>query len=173
MLVRALLTAGVDTTVHTIGAVLLSMIRFPEQWQLLRADPRLARGAFQEAIRIESPVQIFFRTTTRPVELAGVAIPEGEKVLTFLGAANRDPRRWEDPDRYDIARKTIGSTGHVGFGSGIHVCVGQLLAALEVEVLLVALADKVAAIEPAGTPVRCYNNTLRGLASLPIRLHAA
>ena len=83
----------------------------------------LARNAFEEAIRFESPVQTFFRTTTREVELAGHRIGEGEKVLMFLGAANRDPRRWENPDSYDVTRRT---SGHVGFGSGIHMCVGQL-----------------------------------------------
>ena len=88
----------------------------------------------------------------------------------FLAAANRDPRRWERPEVYDIARRT---SGHVGFGAGIHMCVGQLLARLEGEVLLAALARRVRAIEIAGTPVRRYNNTLRGLASLPLTLHAA
>ena len=88
----------------------------------------------------------------------------------FLAAANRDPRRWERPEVYDIARRTAG---HVGFGAGIHMCVGQLLARLEGEVLLAALARRVRAIEIAGTPVRRYNNTLRGLASLPLTLHAA
>ena len=88
----------------------------------------------------------------------------------FLAAANRDPRRWERPEDYDIARRT---SGHVGFGAGIHMCVGQLLARLEGEVLLAALARRVRAIEIAGTPVRRYNNTLRGLASLPLALRAA
>jgi cytochrome P450 len=91
----------------------------------------------------------------------------GEKILMFLGAANRDPRRWADPDRYDITRKT---SGHVGFGSGIHMCVGQLVARLEGEVMLAALARKVAAIEMSGPVKRRYNNTLRGLESLPITL---
>ena len=118
----------------------------------------------------ESPVQTFFRTTTRPVEIGGIAIDEGEKVLMFLGAANRDPRHWERPDEYDIARRTIG---HVGFGSGIHQCVGQLLARLEGECVLSALARKVSLIEITGLPRRRYNNTLRALASLPVTLRPA
>ena len=85
---------------------------------------------FEEAVRYESPVQTFFRTTTRPVEIGGIAVGEGEKVLTFLSAANRDPRHWERPDEFDINRRVIG---HVGFGSGIHQCVGQLSARLEGE----------------------------------------
>jgi cytochrome P450 len=169
LLVRSLLTAGLDTTVNGIGAALYALSRFPGEFARLRADPTLARNAFEEAVRLESPVQTFFRTTTRPVRVGGVEVPEGEKVLMFLGAANRDPRRWEAPDRYDITRRV---TGHVGFGSGIHMCVGQLLARLEGETLLDALARRVVAIEPASTPVRQHNNTLRGLASLPLELRS-
>jgi cytochrome P450 len=164
------LTAGVDTTVSGLGAAIYCLARFPDQFARLRADPSLARGAFEEAVRYETPVQTFFRTTSRPVEIGGVRLGEGEKVLMFLGAANRDPRRWQRPDDYDIGRST---SGHVGFGSGIHQCVGQLLARLEGECMLGALARRVAAIEIAGPPRRRYNNTLRALASLPVRLAPA
>jgi 4-methoxybenzoate monooxygenase (O-demethylating) len=175
VLVRSLLTAGVDTTVNGLGAALYCLAWFPAQFERLRADPSLARGAFEEAVRLESPVQTFFRTTVRDVAIGAEAggdetIGEGRKVLLFLGAANRDPRRWEQPDDYDITRR---AAGHVGFGTGIHGCVGAVLARLEGEVVLTALARKVARIEIAGTPRRRYNNTLRGLASLPMRLHAA
>ncbi|MGJ4958978.1 cytochrome P450 [Bradyrhizobium sp. HKCCYLRH2015] len=165
LLVRSLLSAGLDTTVYGIGAAVYCLARFPDQWARLRADPSLARNAFEEAVRFESPVQTFFRTTTRDVELGGVVIPEGEKVLMFLGAANRDPRRWEQPDSYDVTRKV---SGHVGFGSGIHMCVGQLVARLEGEAVLTALARKVGSITMSGQPKRRYNNTLRGLESLPV-----
>jgi cytochrome P450 len=167
MLVRSLLSAGIDTTVNGIGAAIYCLARFPEELARLRSDPSLARNAFEEAIRFESPVQTFFRTTTKDVEIGGCKVGAGEKILMFLGAANRDPRRWADPDRYDITRKT---SGHVGFGSGIHMCVGQLVARLEGEVMLAALARKVAAIEMSGPVKRRYNNTLRGLESLPITL---
>ncbi|MGQ0683039.1 cytochrome P450 [Bradyrhizobium sp.] len=170
LLVRSLLSAGLDTTVYGIGAAVYCLARYPEQLAKLRSDPTLARNAFEEAIRFESPVQTFFRTTTREVELGGYSIGEGEKVLMFLGAANRDPRRWENPDRYDIARRT---SGHVGFGSGIHMCVGQLVARLEGEVMLAALARKVGSIEISGEVKRRYNNTLRGLESLPITIKPA
>ncbi|MBV8703533.1 MAG: cytochrome P450, partial [Acetobacteraceae bacterium] len=102
VVVRSLLTAGVDTTVSGLGAAIYCLARFPEQFQRLRADPGLARAAFEEAVRYESPVQTFFRTTTRATEIGGVPVAEGEKVLMFLGAANRDPRRWENPDAYDV-----------------------------------------------------------------------
>jgi hypothetical protein len=167
---RSLLTAGVDTTVSGIGAAVYCLARFPAEFAKLRADPSLARAAFEEAVRYETPVQTFLRTTTGEVELGGATLGEGEKVLMFLGAANRDPRQWERPDDYDITRKTIG---HVGFGSGIHQCVGQLLARLEGECILSALARKVASIEITGPAKRRYNNTLRGLASLPVSVRAA
>ncbi|MBN9490083.1 MAG: cytochrome P450 [Alphaproteobacteria bacterium] len=167
LIVRSLLTAGVDTTVNGIGAALYCLARFPEQWDHLRADPSLARAAFEEAVRFESPVQTFFRTTTRAVRIGDVDIDEGQKILMFLGAANRDPRHWEQPDQYDITRRTVG---HVGFGAGIHMCVGQMLARLEGEVVLAALTRKVSRIEIVDEPQRRYNNTLRGLAKLPIRL---
>ena len=170
LLVRSLLSAGLDTTVNGIGAAVYCVARFPEELARLRRDPSFARNAFEEAVRFESPVQTFFRTTTRDVEIGGYAIGEGEKVLMFLGAANRDPRRWDDPDRYDITRRT---SGHVGYGSGIHMCVGQLVARLEGEAVLAALARKVASIEISGPVKRRYNNTLRGLESLPITLTPA
>lgn len=169
-LVKSLLTAGVDTTVSSLGAALYSLLRFPSEWAKLRADPSQARAAFEEAIRFECPVQTFFRTTSRPVEFCGVPLEEGTKVLLFLGAANRDPRQWSDPDRYDISRKTLG---HVGYGHGIHVCVGQLLARLEGEAVLKTLAAKVSSMAIAGEPVRRLNNTLRGLQSLPVEIRPA
>ncbi|MBY0339083.1 MAG: cytochrome P450 [Acetobacteraceae bacterium] len=167
LLVRSLLTAGLDTTLHSLAAALHALAHHPAEHAKLRADPTLARAAFEEAIRLESPVQTFFRTTTREAEVGGVHIPEGRKVLMFLGAANRDPRRWEQPDRLDITRRLAG---HVGFGGGVHMCVGQLLARLEGEALLSALARQVTRIEPAGPASRIHNNTLRGLHSLPLRL---
>ncbi len=168
MVVRSILTAGVDTTVSGLGAAIYCLARYPDQFAKLRADPTLARAAFEEAVRYETPVQTFFRTTTRDTEIGGVPIAEGEKVLMFLGAANRDPRRFDNPDAYDITRK---NAGHVGFGSGVHECVGQVFARMEGEAMLTALARGVTAMEICGPVKRRYNNTLRGLASLPIRLH--
>ena len=134
----------------------------------MRDEPGLARAAFEEAIRLESPVQHFFRTTTRKADIGGTTIGEGEKVLLLFGAANRDPRRWERPDEYDISRS---SAGHVAFGAGIHMCVGQVLARLEGEVVLTALARKARSMTIGGPVRHRFNNTLRSLESLPIRLH--
>ena len=167
IIVRSLLTAGIDTTVNGLGGALYCLMNNPAEWEKLRADPTLARAAFIEALRLEGSVQTFFRTTTRDVEVCGVPISEGNKVIAFLGAANRDPRKWDGPERYDVNRRTVG---HVGFGSGIHMCVGQLVAALEAEVLLGELSRRVRRIVPDGVPTRAYNNTLRGLATLPARI---
>jgi 4-methoxybenzoate monooxygenase (O-demethylating) len=170
LLVRSLLSAGFDTTVHGIGAAMHALATNPRQFAALVADPSKARAAFEEAVRLESPVQAFFRTTTRDVVLGGAPIPEGEKVLVLFGAANRDPRKWPDPDLYDIDRSTAG---HVGFGSGVHMCVGQLLARLEGETLFGALARTFGSLEPDGEPTPLLNNTLRGWTRMPVRVEAA
>jgi cytochrome P450 len=171
MLVRSLLSAGVDTTVYGIGNTVQALSSNSDQWARLRDKPSLARFAFDEALRYESPVQTFFRTTTREVEVAGIRIPEGEKLLLFLGAANRDPRKWgPDADRMDITRK---AAGHVAFGMGIHQCVGQPIARLEVELVLTALAERADLLEPAGDPVPKLNNTLKGWSSVPVQVRPA
>ena len=170
LLVRSLLSAGFDTTVHGLGAAMRSLAHNPDQFAALRADPSKARAAFEEAIRLETPVQAFFRTTIRAVDFGGATIPEGEKVLVLFAAANRDPRKWRDPDRYDIDRPTAG---HVAFGAGVHMCVGQLLARLEGETLLAALARALVRIEPDGEATPLLNNTLRGWTRLPVRATAA
>jgi cytochrome P450 len=167
LLVRSLLTAGIDTTIHGIGNAIYAFSYHPEQWELLRATPALARQAFEEVLRFESPVQQFFRTTTRKVEIAGSTIGAEEKLLALFGAANRDPRAWNEPDTFDITRKPARN---VAFGAGIHFCLGAMLARLEAEVLLTALARRVKTISPLGTPQRLLNNSLRGLTSLLVEV---
>ncbi|MEH0449668.1 cytochrome P450 [Streptomyces sp. B21-102] len=170
LVVRSLLTAGVDTTVHGIAAVLYAFATHPDQWQQLRERPELARAAFDEAVRWQSPVQTFFRTATADVDVAGAVVPKGTKILMFLGSANRDPGRWDNPDRFDLTRDP---SGHVGFGMGIHQCIGQHVARLEAEALLSALARRVERIDITGEPERHLNNTLRSWASLPVHVHRA
>jgi cytochrome P450 len=170
LLVRSLLSAGVDTTAYALGIAVHALATHPDQWAMLRAEPALARSAFDEAIRYGSPVQTFFRTTTRDVDVDGVMIPAGEKVLLFLGAANRDPRRWERPGRFEITRRT---GGHVGFGMGVHGCLGMAVARMQGDVLLGELARRVSTVELAGAPVWRLNNTLRGYGRLPVTLTPA
>jgi cytochrome P450 len=169
LLVRSLLSAGIDTTVQSIAWALHALATHPDQWAALRNDPSLARGAFEEALRYASPVQLFFRTTRREVQLAGAVIPAGEKVLCFIGAANRDPREWADPDRFDIRRRAMN---HLAFGTGVHACVGAAFARLEAEILLTALVRHASTLELAGPPRRRRNNSLKALAALPLRVRA-
>ncbi len=170
MLVRSFLSAGVDTTINGLGNALFALAQNPDQYAKLRADPTLARPAFEEALRWESTAQTFFRTAARDTTIAGHAVAEDTKVLCMLAAANRDPRKWPDPDRYDIERRP---TGHMALGSGIHGCVGQAVARLEGELILSVIARRVARIEPTGPHTRRLNNTLRALDTLPLRLTPA
>jgi cytochrome P450 len=168
LIVRSLLSAGVDTTVNGLAALLYALANNPLQWARLRANASaLVKTAFDEAVRWESPVQTFFRTATSDIEVGGVIIPDGQKILMFLGSANRDPRRWTNPDAFDLSRNP---SGHVGYGMGIHQCVGQHIARLEAEALLIALAARVKSIKPCAPATRHLNNTLRSWKSIPVRV---
>lgn len=170
LLVRAFLSAGVDTTINSLSNALLCLAEHPAEYEKLHADPSLARAVFEESLRYESTVQTFFRTTSRSTDLEGCTIPAESKIVCFLAAANRDERQWKEPNRFDIGRRP---GGHVAFGSGIHGCVGQIVARMEGELILAGLAKRVKRIELAGQPIRWLNNTLRALSTLPLRLELA
>ena len=170
MLVRSLLSAGVDTTVTALGNALWCLARNPAQFDLLRADPTLAKAAFDEVLRFTSPVHSFCRTAAITTQVAGVEIVEGTKILCSLGAANLDPERWHNADQFDITRRPVG---HLAFGAGIHVCVGQNVARAELEAVLTALAQQVARIELLNAPVWRPNNAIHALDLMMIRLHRA
>lgn len=170
MLVRAFISAGIDTTMLGIGLTIHALIERPEQWAILHDDPSLAKFAFEESLRFSPSSPIIGRTTAKATEFAGVQLGAEEKVITFLAAANRDPDRWERAEEFDILRKPVG---HVAFGYGIHACVGQMVARLEATAVLKALAERVKTIEYDGKPERFINNWLRGYASQPVRVTAA
>lgn len=170
MLVRSFLSAGVDTTINGLANVLLTLARNPGEYAKLHANPGLARQCFEESVRYESVVQTIFRTSSRDTEIAGVFIPGDSKVLTLLGAANRDPRKWVEPNRFNIERNPVG---HVVFGAGIHGCVGQVIARMEAEIVLRTLASRVKRIELTGPHERHLNNSLRAMRKLPLELVAA
>ena len=132
LLVRSLLSAGIDTTIAAIGGALKLFSQHPEQWTLLREQPDLLRNALEESIRLGSPVHAFFRTAALDTERAGVPIDEGAKIMCVLGAANTDPGKWHDAESFDITRNCVG---HMGFGAGIHACFGQHVARSETEAL--------------------------------------
>lgn len=169
-LVRSLLSAGIDTTVNALGHLMLGLASHPGCWDMVRGNPALRRAAFEESLRWDSTVQTFFRTTTAPVSVAGVDLPEGAKVLLFLGAANRDPRRWSHPETFDVSRS---AGGHVALGSGLHQCAGQWVARAEAELMLNALAPRIRNIRLAGPPSRRLNNTLHAISHLPVEIEPA
>jgi cytochrome P450 len=168
--VRSFFRAGVDTTIAGIGSTLKLLAEHPDQFALVKANPALIKGAFEEALRLESPAQVMFRTTTGEVELGGVRLRADTKVGYHMGAANRDPRQWPDPARFDVTRQTAGV--HRAFGAGAHVCIGQMISRLEAESILGALVRRVQRIEPAGASRWRPVNTLRTLDVLPLQLVA-
>ena len=167
MLVRSLLSAGVDTTVTALGNALWCLATHPAEFARLRADPSLARPAFEEALRLTTPVHSFCRTAGIDTTVGGVPIAEGTKILCVLAAANLDPEQWPHADRFDITRRPAG---HLAFGVGIHNCVGQSVARAEGEAVLAALAAKVDRIEPTAPAIWRPNNAIRALDTLPVRL---
>ncbi|MBV1778863.1 cytochrome P450 [Paeniglutamicibacter sp. ABSL32-1] len=171
LLVRAMLSAGLDTTIFSLGATLLALVRHPGQYAKVHENPKLVKFAIDEAFRYESPFQSFYRTTSQPAEIGGMAIPAETKVAVFVGAANRDERRWgPTANEYDITR---AAGGHLAFGMGIHQCVGQPLSRLEMDVLITELARRVKSIELTAEPEQFMHTTLRGWKSIPVRVAAA
>jgi cytochrome P450 len=164
------LAPSLDTTISAIASSLMLLARHPEQWQALRADPSLIPQAVNEVVRIESPLRAFSRYVAADAEIGGVPVAAGDRVVVFYASANRDARRWDDPDRFDVTRD---AAQQLGFGQGAHGCAGQGLARLEAQSILKALAARVERIELVGTPVWGVNNIIHKLDRLPLRLVAA
>lgn len=158
---------SMDTTIQAMASALWLFANHPEQYQLLRSDPALATRAVNEVLRLESPVQGFSRVLTRDHEIGGVRLPEGSRAIVMFGSANRDERYWDDPERFDVQRADVG--GHLAFGFGQHVCMGQGLARLELKAQFTALARHVEHIELIDAEPM-INNTLRGFKRLAMRL---
>jgi cytochrome P450 len=165
-LMLAYLWAGMDTTVNGIGTAISLFADHPDQWDLLRADPDLMASAVNEVLRIEPPVQRFTRATTRATAVAGVELPAGARVAVLFGSANRDERRFPEPDRFDITRNP---TDHLSFGRGIHRCVGAGLAQDEMRAVLDRLAGRVARFTVTERVWR-RNNALHGLERLVVEI---
>jgi cytochrome P450 len=163
------LAPSLDTTISAIGNALWLFATHPDQWRLLRAAPDRIKAACNEVLRIESPITCFTRVAAAPVEVGDETIPAGARVLVSYASANRDERRWDDPDRFDITRE---SAGQVAFGHGEHACVGMGLARLEMAAVLTALVERVEHVALAGPPVRKRNNLIRSFASLPVEVVA-
>ncbi|GAA3676156.1 hypothetical protein GCM10022267_73770 [Lentzea roselyniae] len=166
-----LLVAGHETTVNLIGNAVLALLHNPDQLQILKDRPELIPASAEEFLRLEGPVNIAtFRYTTEPVELGGVTIPADEFVMVSLIAANRDPEKYENPDRLDVTRN---AGGHVAFGHGIHFCLGAPLARLEFDVALTHLLARFPNLQLAAEPETLVwrdSTLIRGLHTLPVRL---
>jgi cytochrome P450 len=158
---------SLDTTIFATQAAIRLFAENPDQWDLIRETPSLIPNAVNEVVRLESPIQNFSRVTTQPFDLDGVTLPAGARVIMSYGAANRDPRKWEDPARFDVQRRAMD---HLGFGHGVHQCIGNNLARMEIAALLTALAKRVRRIELHGAE-RCLNNVLRGHNRLDVTVH--
>ncbi|HEX6676678.1 MAG TPA: cytochrome P450 [Actinomycetes bacterium] len=164
-----LLVAGHETTVNLIANGTIALLRHPRALARLKADPSLAGGAVEELLRYDSPVQFTSRHALADFEIDGRPVRTGETVVGVLGAANRDPAQFADPDELDLARKP---NRHVAFGGGIHFCLGAPLARVEAATAIPAMLERCPNIELAGTPVRRDTVTLRGLSSLPVGFQA-
>lgn len=162
-----LLEAGHEATVNTLGNGVRAVLRHPGEWDRVVTGEVPARVAVEEMLRWDPPLHLFERWVLEEgVEIAGQAIEVGQEVAMLFGAAQRDSRRFDDPDRFDIAR---GDTAHIGFGGGIHFCVGAPLARQEIEVSVAGLAARFPKLEVVVEPTYEPNFVIRGLTGLQLR----
>jgi cytochrome P450 len=160
-----LLIAGHETTVNLIGNGLRALLTHPDQLQRLREQPDLIETAVEELLRFDSPVQLTGRVVSQDLEIAGVQMRPGHFVMVLLGAANRDPAQFPEPDRLDLARHP---NQHLSFGRGIHFCLGAPLARVEGQIAIGKLVQRFPRLRLDGEPVQRDTVTLRGMESLPV-----
>ncbi len=167
-----LLIAGNETTTNLIGNATLALLRHPDQLEAVLANPSLIPNMVEEALRWDSPVQFLFRTTSADTEIAGTPIPAGATIIPLYASANRDERKFPDPDRFDVTRN---AQGHLAFGLGVHFCLGAPLARLEARVALEQLLARMPHLRRIDeAPLdRVSSIFLRGLRSLPLAFDAA
>ena len=165
-----ILVAGNETTRNLIGNGMLALLRNPAELRRLREDPGLLDSAVEELLRYDSPVQLDDRTVREDVEIGGKSIRAGKRVVAIIGAANRDPEVFDDPETLDIGR---GDKSHLAFGRGIHYCLGAALAVLEARIAFASLLDRFPSIRLAAKPRYRDNVVLRGLDELWIEVERA
>jgi cytochrome P450 len=165
--VTLLFFAGFLTTTNLIGNGLTALFDHPAEQARLWAEPELAPAAVEEILRFDSPVQFVHRNVLEELEIDGHRLAPGDVVMTLLAAANRDPARFADPDRFDVGRP---DNLHVAFAWGLHFCLGARLARMEGQLVLEGLVERFARVEPAGEPVRNPGLAIRGFESLPVRV---
>lgn len=161
-----LLAAGHETTTNLIGNGMLALLRHPEQMQALRDNPARMENAVEEMMRYDNPVQVTYRVAAEDVAMDGKEIQQGQIVNLLLGAANRDPARFSDPDHFDITR---ADTHHIGFGAGIHYCIGSSLARLEGQIVFDRFLQRFPNLRLETDTLEWQEHpTFRGLKSLPV-----
>ena len=160
-----LLNAGHEATVNALGNGVLALLEHRGQWERLVADPSLVPVAVEELLRFDTPLQLFQRTAFADTEIGGEPVRAGERVALLLGSANRDASAFAEPDRLDVARSP---NPHLGFGAGIHFCLGAPLARVELQEEISALVRLAPGLELAGEPVRKPGHVIRGPELLPV-----
>jgi cytochrome P450 len=159
---------SLDTTIFATISTIWLFARHPEEWEIVRRNPALLPPAINEAIRIESPIQAFSRYVAQDHEIDGVPLPRGSRAIVLFGSANRDERKWGDPENFRVMRNATNE--HLGFGFGEHQCVGNNLARMEIRALLAALAKRVTRFE-LHEMERGVNNVLRGIRKCVVSVH--
>ena len=165
-----LLNAGHETTTNLIGNGVAELLLHPDQLSLLKQSPELIRSAVEEILRYQSPNQLGNRELSEDLEIGGVGLPAGSMITLCIGAANRDPARFEDPEKFDIQRQP---NSHLAFATGIHSCIGMTLARLEGQLAISGLLRRYPDIELAGQARHQKRSRFRGYVSLPVRLNNA
>jgi cytochrome P450 len=167
-ILHTMLVAGNDTTRNSMSAGILALHEFPGEMDKLRERPELVSGAASEIIRWQTPVLTMRRNALQDVEMHGKVIKKGQKVMMWYISANRDERVIERPDDLIVDRPNVRR--HLAFGGGIHRCLGNRLAELQVRVLLDEIVKRELHVEVLGAPGRIYSNLFRAITSLPVRI---
>ncbi|WP_152361666.1 cytochrome P450 [Microlunatus speluncae] len=161
-----LLIAGFETTVNLIGNTVLALLHHPDAWHRVARDPELAGAAIEETLRWDAPVQRTGRQALTDLDLDGIPIKKDDFVITLLGGANRDPARFDQPQRFELDRPNSGD--HLGFSSGIHYCVGAPLAKMEATIAIREITQRFGRLAMTKPPVRRPGSLIRGLARFPV-----
>ncbi len=164
---RDYINPSLDTTISVAGFIAYYFAKFPEQWDILRDDPSLVANAVEEAVRMVTPIRAFSRYVAQDTGISGVDLPEGSRVIAVYASANRDDAVWDNPNTFDVRRAV---RKHIGFGHGVHTCMGLHLARLELISLISAMLSRVKRWHLDGTPTIAMNNTIRAFGHLPIRI---
>lgn len=165
-----LIIGGNDTTRNSISGGVMAMNRYPDEFDKLKADRTKIPNAVAEIIRWQTPLAFMRRTATEDVDIGGTVIPKGARVLMWYASGNRDEAVFEDADRLDVDRSNVRQ--HLSFGYGVHRCMGNRVAELQLRLLWEEMLERYSRIEVTGAPVRAISNFVRGYTQLPVKLHA-